>query len=329
MTNPARIGNFLIAGLAGLMALLPGAAPASAADLRIGIIGTDTSHVIQLTKLFNDASNPDHIPGGRVVAAYKSGSRDIPTSWSRFEKYAAELQGTYGVEMVPDIPTLCGKVDDVLLESGDGRIHLAQARLVIAAKKPMFIDKPLAATLEDAREIARLAKEAGVPWFSSSGLRYGEIATTMKYPDATGVTTWGPGPMEEHHSLDLSWYAIHPIEMLYALMGPGCVEATRISGGDFTTGADVIVGRWRDGRIGTVRTLRPYGGYGAVVFRPKEAVQSPAKVPFSYVPLARRIMTFFETGQPPVSNDETLEIYAFMDTAQRSKQAGGKPMALR
>jgi predicted dehydrogenase len=39
-------------------------------------------------------------------------------------------------------------------------------RQVIAAHKPVWIDKPLAATLEDAREIARLAKEASVPWFS-------------------------------------------------------------------------------------------------------------------------------------------------------------------
>ena len=84
-------------------------------------------------------------------------------------------------------------MDAVLLESVDGRVHLEQARQVIAAHKPLFIDKPLASTLEDAREIARLAKAAGVPWFSSSSLRFGEIATTMKFPDATGVVHLGPG----------------------------------------------------------------------------------------------------------------------------------------
>ena len=83
------------------------------------------------------------------------------------------------------------KVDAVLLESVDGRVHLAQAKPVIAARKPLFIDKPLASTLEDAREIARLAKAAGAPWFSTSSLRYGQIATTMKFPDATGAVTGG------------------------------------------------------------------------------------------------------------------------------------------
>ncbi|MBM3775464.1 MAG: oxidoreductase [Acidobacteria bacterium] len=298
---------------------------AAPAELRLGIIGTDTSHVIAFTKILNDPMSPDHVPGARVVAAYRGGSKDIEASYTRVKKYAEELRSQWKVELVSDIPALCRKVDAVLLESVDGRVHLEQARPVIAAGKPLFIDKPLASTLEDAREIARLAGSAGVPWFSSSSLRFGEIGATMKFADATGVLTWGPGPLEEHHQLDLAWYAIHPIEMLYTLMGPGCEEVTRVS----TPGADVIVGRWRDGRIGTVRANRPSSGYGAVVFRPKEAVQSSPKAAAGYRPLLVEIIRFFETRQPPVSNQETLEIFAFLDAAQRSKAEGGKPMRLR
>lgn len=305
------------------------AASVAAADLRIGIIGTDTSHVMHFTRMLNDKSAADHMPEARVVAAYKGGSRDIASSYTRVDKYAEDLAKQYGVELVNDIPALCSKVDAVLLESNDGRVHLAQARQVIAAGKPLFIDKPLAATLEDAREIARLAKEAGVPWFSSSSLRWGDIATTMKFPDTTGIDVWGPGQMEEHHHLDLGWYAIHPIETLYALMGTGCEEVTRVTGGTFEAGSDIIIGRWKDGRIGTVRTLRPSGGYGATVFRPKQVVQSSPNAKSSYVPLLRHILEFFKTGKPPVANEETLEIFAFLDAAQRSKAAGGKPMRLR
>src|ERR1019366_6976467 len=173
-------------------------------------------------------SSADRIPGARVVAAFKGGSADIASSISRVDQYAEEIRSKYGVEIVPDIATLLGKVDGVLLESVDGRPHLAQARPVIVAHKPMFIDKPLASTLEDAREIARLAKEAGVPWFSSSTLRFGEIVYGLKFPDIVGANTWGPGPFEPHHALDLTWYAIHPIEMLYTLMGTGCESVTRI-----------------------------------------------------------------------------------------------------
>ena len=89
----------------------------------------------------------------------------------------------------------------------------------------------------------------------------------MKFPDATGAIVWGPGPLEPHHYLDLSWYAIHPIELLYTLMGTGCEEVSRMA----TEGSDEIVGRWKDGRIGTVRANRPHGAQGAVVFRGRQS----------------------------------------------------------
>lgn len=301
---------------------------ASAADFRLGIIGTDTSHVPAFTKLLNDDSGaPDHVAGARVVAAFKGGSKDIESSIARVDQYAEEIRTKWGVEIVADIPALLAKVDGVLLSSVDGRVHLEQARPVIAAHKPLFIDKPLAATLEDAREIARLAKEAGVVWFSSSSLRFGAIGATMKFSDTTGAATWGPGPFEPHHYLDLSWYAIHPVEVLYTLMGPGCETVSRISGPD----ADVVVGRWKDGRIGTVRAIRPYSDYGAVVFRAKEVVESHPKAAEAadYRPLVREMVKFFQTGKPPVANAETLEMFAFMDAAQRSKEQGGRPVALR
>ena len=296
------------------------------AEVRLGIIGTDTSHVIAFTKILNDQTSPDYVPGARVVAAFKGGSPDVESSSTRVDKFAAELKTKWKVEFSPDIPSLCRKVDGILLESVDGRVHLEQVKPVIAAHKPVFIDKPLAATLEDAREIARLAKEADVPWFSSSDLRFTEPATVLKFPDITGAIAWGPGPIEPHHHLDLSWYAIHTVELLYSLMGQGCEEVTRV----YTPDADVIAGKWKDGRLGTVRALRPYGKFGAVVFRPDQKVnQSDPKSVDSYRPLLVEIVKFFETKQPPFPNEETLEMFAFMDAAQRSKEAGGAPMKLR
>ncbi len=297
--------------------------PLVAADLKIGIVGTDTSHAPAFTSLLNDAAAPGHVPGARVVAAYKGGSPDLEASASRVERFARELQEKWQVEIVPDIPTLCSKVDAVLLESVDGRVHLEQARQIIAARKPMFIDKPLASTLEDAREIARLAREAGVPWFTSSSLRFTEIVTDLAGPGITGADVWGPGPLEQHHQLDLSWYAIHPIEMLYTLLGPGCEEVSRIH----TEEADVLVGRWKDGRLGVVRAIRPSGEYGAVVFRGRKAFRSSPDARHDYRPLVAEIVKFFQTGKPPVPNEESLEIFAFIDAAQRSK-TDGRPVRL-
>lgn len=312
------------------LVLLLAASSVPAADLRLGIIGTDTSHVTAFTKTLNDPNASDHVTGARVVAAFKGGSPDIESSRNRIENFTKELQDKWGVKIVDSIADLCGQVDGILIESVDGRPHLAQTRQAVACHKPIFIDKPLASTLDDARAIAKVSKDAGVPWFSSSSLRFGEVQT-MRALNLEGATTWGPGPLEEHHQLDLSWYAVHPIEMLYAIMGAGCEEVTRMS----TPDADVVVGRWKDGRIGTVRALRPYSTYGAVAFKKPEGksrnvtTQIVTDAHVGYAELVREIVKFMETKQPPVSNDETLEIFAFMDAAQRSKESGGKPQRLR
>ena len=309
---------------AAILAFLT-ATSASGADLRLGIVGTDTSHVIGFATAFNDSSSPDHVPGARIVAAFRGGSPDIPASRDRIDGFTRQLQEKYGVEIVGTIAELCRRVDGVLLTSNDGRVHLAQAREIIAAHKPMFIDKPLASTLEDAREIARLAKEAGVPWFSTSTLRY--AVTGLKTLDLSGVEVWGPGPLEEHHHLDLSWYAIHEAEMLFTLLGTGCEEVTRVESAD----TSVVACRWKDGRIGTMRALRPYADYGAVVFRKTEKSQASEMHAIASSPseLDRALVKFFVSGTPPVPNEETLELIAFLDAAQRSKAAGGQPMRLR
>lgn len=123
-----------------IIVLLSAVCPA--AEIRLGIIGTDTSHVVAFTKILNDPASPDYLPGARIVAAYKGGSPDVESSSTRVEKFALELKTKWKIELMPDIPSLCRKVDGVLLESVDGRVHLEQVKQVIAARKPVFIDKP-------------------------------------------------------------------------------------------------------------------------------------------------------------------------------------------
>jgi len=299
----------------------------AAADLRIGIIGLDTSHVIAFTKSLNDPSGPDFIPGGRVIAAFKGGSPDLKASAGRIDKFTAELQDKYKVQLVDSIPALCDMVDVILLESVDGRVHLEQARQVLLKKKPMFIDKPLAASLADAKEIARLARENGTPWFSSSSLRFApayQEAVRDAVPGIIhGAEAYGPASLEPTNP-GLFWYGIHAVESLFTLMGPGCVSVTMTSNEDF----DLAAGVWKDGRIGVAKGLRKgKQDYGALVYRDK-GIYHLAIQNVSYVPLIREIMEFFKTGKPPVPPEETLEIMAFMDAAERSRQQGGIPVKL-
>ena len=234
--------------------------------LKLGIIGLDTSHVTRFAELLNDPARKEHVQGAVIVAAYKGGSRSVADSANRIDNFTKEVTTKYGVQLVATIPELCRRVDAVLLLSVDARQHLDQVRLVFAAKKRVFIDKPLAGSLKDAREIVKLSRESGVPFFSCSNERYSKPIADLKH-DATlgrieGAITFGPSPIESYLP-DLFWYGIHSVESLYELMGPGCERGARVH----TEGEDSVVGTWKDGRIGEIRGLRssPHT-YGAAVF---------------------------------------------------------------
>lgn len=296
-----------------------------AKPIRAGIIGLDTSHAVAFTKTFNNPKATGDLAKIRIVAAFPGGSPDVKESASRVAGITQQVKAM-NVEIVDSIPALLEKVDVVLLESVDGRPHLEQVKPVFAAGKPVFIDKPLAGSLVDAIAIDELGKKTNTPWFSSSSLRFGpKYAALRKDPklgDLMGATAWSPCHLEPHHP-DLYWYGIHGVEMLYTAMGTGCVSVSRTS----TDDAEVVVGSWKDGRVGTFRGIKvPKEDYGAVLYGKKGVL---VQLGFEgYDPLDQQIATFFLTKQVPVAHEETIEIMAFMEAADESKREGGKPVTL-
>jgi predicted dehydrogenase len=293
--------------------------------IRVGIIGLDTSHAPAFTKILNDPKATGDLAGIRVVAAFPGGSPDIESSRSRVDEYTKQLQAM-GVEIVDSIPTLLSKVDVVLIESVDGRPHLAQVRPVFAAGKPVFIDKPLAGSLVDSLVIAELGARHKVPWFSASALRFGpsvaQLKSDPKIGEITGCDAWSPCALEPSHP-DLYWYGIHGCEMLYAFMGTGCQSVTRTH----AEGTDFVTGVWKDGRIGTFRGTRlGTHDYGAIVFGVKG--NGDVMKFEGYEPLLHQIAIFFRTGKPPVTTEETIEVMTFMEAADESKRQGGVPVKL-
>lgn len=294
--------------------------------MRIGMIGLDTSHSPAFTKLFNDPKQIGELANMDVVAAFPGGSPDIDSSRNRVEGFTKELRDM-GVEIVASVDELVKQVDAVLIESVDGRPHLEQALPAFRAGKPVFIDKPLAGNLADCIAIERLAKKYKARWFSSSSLRFSQ--GTIRYREdeilrsqIKGAATWGPCSLEPTHP-DLFWYGVHGVEMLYTAMGTGCQQVTRIS----SPGNDFVAGQWEGGRVGTFRGIRDgKADYGLVVFGEK-AIDITGKYD-GYAPLVQRIAKFFAGGEAPVSNAETIELFAFMQAADVSKQRGGAPVKL-
>uniref|UniRef100_F4C3J9 Oxidoreductase domain protein n=1 Tax=Sphingobacterium sp. (strain 21) TaxID=743722 RepID=F4C3J9_SPHS2 len=292
---------------------------------RVGIIGLDTSHSIAFAKALNAATPDAALKGYRIIAAYPYGSRDIESSAKRIAGYTQEIS-TLGIEIVDSIADLLKKVDHVLLETNDGRLHLEQAIPVIDAGKTLFIDKPMAASYRDAKKIFEYARKKRIPVFSASSLRYAEhikeITEIKSIGDVTGADTYSPATLEATHP-DLFWYGIHGVETLYAVMGRGCKSVTRTS----TPDTDIVVGTWSDGRLGTFRGIRKgKRDFGGTAFG-TTGIQliGPYK---GYQPLLEEIVQFFETKRPPVQEEETLEILAFMEAADLSKSRAGAAVFL-
>jgi predicted dehydrogenase len=297
-----------------------------AAELRIGLVGCDTSHAPAFTQILNDPAAKNHVPGAKIVAAFKQSSPDIESSHTKVEGYVKELQEKWGVKFYDTIEAMCAEVDAVMLVSVDGRTHLPQVRPVLAAKKPVFIDKPIGANLREALEIAKLVKESGVPAWTGSSYRWYPTMVELKAAkvgEVRGAISYGPSSLEKTHT-DLTWYGVHPTEGLYTIMGQGCESVTRTK----TDETDVVVGRWSGGRTGTLIGLRTKATPHQVTVFGSTGVAQQKPTVHDYAPLVAQVIKFFQTGQAPVPMEETLEMFAFMEAADESAKAGGAPVKL-
>lgn len=286
---------------------------------RIGMVGLDTGHSEAFTSSLNHPEAGDKFLGYKVSAAYPKGTENILEWKNRIPEITKKVE-SHGVEIVDSMDALLDKVDVVLITCIDGNRHLDQAMPVFEAGKPLFIDKPFAGSLSDAYAIADAAERFKVPLFSSSSLRYingvEEIAAG-KIGSVIGAEAYSPAHIEEHHP-DLFWYAVHGVETLFTIMGAGCRSVQRT----YTEDTDLVVGVWEDGRIGTFRGIRKgQGGYGVRVFGEKGI--SVLDEYAGYEPLLVKICEFYESGQAPIPIEETLEIFAFMQAAEVSKEKGG------
>ncbi len=288
------------------------------------MIGLDTSHVTEFTQIFHDDRGNADLAEIQIVAGYPGGT-ELPLSRDRVADFSAQL-AERGVEIVDSIPELLNRVDAVMLESVDANAHLAQALSVLETGKPLFIDKPIAASTAEAMEITRVARQKGVPCFSASSIRFSPRIAELMCHDvlggSSGAATWGPCHVQAGIP-DLFFYGIHGIEALFALMGRGCVTVQRTS----QPGVDVVVGTWNDGRIGIYRGIRDgKAAFGATLFGPEQIATIEIDVP--YRELCIEIAKFFRTGIAPVPLDETIEILAFMEAADESKRRGGQSVSL-
>ncbi|RED34914.1 Gfo/Idh/MocA family protein [Paenibacillus sp. VMFN-D1] len=296
----------------------------STEELKIAIIGLDTSHAPLFAELLNNPDHPHHVRGGKVTAAYPGGSPDFELSIGRVDKFTAEVRDNSGVPIVQSIQEAAENADAILLLSVDGRVHLEQFRQIVPYGKPVFIDKPFAVTTRDAKAIYRLAQEHGIPLMSCSSVRWseglGRALDSADQGNIIGVDTYGPMELQSTQP-GFYWYGIHAADMLYRSMGKGCKEVTVTTNTDH----DLAVGVWEDGRVGTLRGNRKGNRrFGALIHREQgtEHVDVYADGKPYYASMLEEVIRMFQTGAAPIDMTETLEVIAFLEAANESRETG-------
>lgn len=289
------------------------------------MIGLDTSHCGAFVKLLNDATNEHHISGCQVVKAFPGGSKTFSSSYNRVGQYTDDMRQA-GLEIVDSIEAM-SDMDAFLLESVDGSQHLEQFTILAQFGKPVFIDKPLACGYDDAKKIAQLAADKKIPVMSASAIRFAGGIDDLKAEDEIVGSCDAFGPMALLADYrDYFWYGIHSADVLYSFMGKGCKTVQTISTENF----DVIVGKWEDGRIGTMRGNR-FGGnnFGCTITTNKEHKTGLASgnIPY-YAKMMNKIVPFFQGGASPVDFTESVEVIAYLEAASRSRAANGAEIAL-
>ena len=288
--------------------------------VKIGFIGLDTSHVEAFARLLMRADDPNHVTGGRVVAAYPGGSPDFPLSINRVQGFTRALQEEYGVRLLPSPEAVAEQADIVFIESVDGRVHREQFQRVVSSGKPTFIDKPLATRLDDAEAIVRLAAEAGVAVMSCSSLPYAEpLVQLLSRCNPSGIDVFGPMAVEPTQP-GFFWYGIHGIEMMVRALGPGCRRLRVLS----NESGDLLAAEWRDGRLATYRGMRgSHARFGATVHEAGGAhwVDATQGKP-AYATLLEAILGSLPLGRTDVPVEEMLEVIRIAEAANVSRETG-------
>lgn len=337
-----RVVYLLACALAFVQTGLTSAVIGADEVVRVGILGVDNYQSVAFTQLFNDPNAKGDLAGLKVTVAFPDEpSLDIAESVDSLPKWVKAL-GEYQVRMVETPQAVLEACDAVMVMHVDGRRHRAAAEMAMKAGKRVFVGRPLAASLNDVSEILNRSDELKVPLWTSSQHRFSPGFIGMRdHPEVgkvIGCDVYGGCPMVPHHS-DYFWHAVHGIETLYTIMGPGCQHVRCES----TESADVITGTWKDGRVGTFRGIKRGSlKYSATVFGekgvsiagiyghgiPVKGIAPTDDKYMGYEGIAIEIARFFKTGNVPVSRAETLELFAFLEAAKESRQRGGEAVTI-
>ena len=264
----------------------------------------------------NDPANPNHIPGGRIVMALPGGNSEAHL------QHASVLQDKFGVRIVEATTDFANAVDAIMLLNGEETRQISLVLEIMPLGKPLYIEPPVAITLEGVVSILAAAEKVHIPLFSACSI---SPSTTdgSTAADAAIVTA----PMGSLEAALFSPSSLAAVESLFDVMGPDCEVVQALRAGPSST----LVGGWSGDRQGTLVALHALPPESAVHVTSSSGAtieDVPARTITDLSQLLRAVIDFFATGTPPVSARQTLAVHAFLQAAYVSEQTDGRPVKL-
>lgn len=287
--------------------------------IRLGILGTDSSHLIEFSKrikALHDAGKTRCL----VTEFWSDGRHDMPVADVAKWEVATE---SLGANRASSREEVFDQSDGVLVLAVNGHRHFDLAMPCLERGLATYIDKPLTCDLRQALLLLAAARKSNARCYSASSLRFaGEVVGLPREAIGDIVAIDATGPGELNTSMEgLYFYGVHTIEMVDALFGRPGVKRVRAVTSD---ARDLVDLEYADGRSARLR-LERRGSYdfAATIHGTKSLYQFKVNFAGVYDALIARMCQFFEGGPAPAGLREIVENVAVMAAGNRSIRENG------
>jgi len=166
---------------------------------------------------------------------------EIAGVYSDEPEASEKLKEKYGVKILDSYDSEVGRVDGIVVTARHGDNHYKYAKPYIASGVPMFIDKPVTISEDEAVTFMKELRAAGVKVSGGSSLRHDRLVCELKKEaeaDVDGKTTFGvvraPVQMNSVYG-GFFFYSQHLVETVTEIFGRYPEAVTAIRNGDNVT----------------------------------------------------------------------------------------------
>ena len=280
--------------------------------IRIGIVGSDNSHALAFAKL----ANIDRALGDRCAAV---------GIWGADHAQADGIATETKIEKVVDRPeAMVGEIDVAVVVDRHGNLHAAHALPFLEQGLPVFVDKPLAISIDDCRRMLDVSARSGSALTSFSALRFAPAIETLaaELPELGAIKAVhfaGPCDFASEYGGPF-FYATHVVEMALRLVGDDIetVSAKR-------NGASVVVlVSWKNGAIGSFSLLgdAAYRFHATLFGADGMAAQEILGGAPTYAKTLEQIVRMAETGERPLTDSQLLRPIEIIHAIEASLASG-------